>query len=191
MCYSAEKLINQILISPYGSRIVAHRPTDTSAKQFGWPDVAANSGYVNTPVIGCAQSTCIQRALMDYVPHTWCRDFQQMVYETIPCLLLNTLRLRRNSFAFADDIFKCNFLNENIWISLKISLKFVPNVRINNIPALVQIMAWRRPGDKPSSEPMLISLLTHTCVTRPQWISKLRYDVMLAFRWILEWMGLE
>ena len=55
----------------------------------------------------------------------------------------------------ADNIFKCIFLNENVWISLKISLKFAPEVRINNIPALVQIMAWRRTGDKPLSEPML------------------------------------
>ena len=37
---------------------------------------------------------------------------------------------------------------------LKISLKFVPNIQINNIPALVQIMAWRLPGEKPTSEPM-------------------------------------
>ena len=37
--------------------------------------------------------------------------------------------------------FKCIFLNENIWISIKISLKFVPKGPINNIPALVQIMA--------------------------------------------------
>ena len=49
----------------------------------------------------------------------------------------------------ADDIFKCIFFNENEWILLKISLKFVPKFRINNIPALVQIMAWHRPGDKP------------------------------------------
>ena len=48
---------------------------------------------------------------------------------------------------FADDIFKCIFLNENVWISIKISLKFVPMIRISNIPALVQIMAWRPPGD--------------------------------------------
>ena len=70
----------------------------------------------------------------------------------------------------ADDIFKCLFLNKNVWISLKISLKFLPKVRNNNIPTLVQIMAWRRPGDKPSSEPMMVSLLTHICVTRPHWI---------------------
>ena len=35
---------------------------------------------------------------------------------------------------------------------------------------LVQIMAWRRPGDKPLSEPMMVSLLTQICVTRPQWV---------------------
>ena len=39
---------------------------------------------------------------------------------------------------------------------------------IDNNPALVQIMAWRRSGDKPLSEPMMVSLLTHICVTRPQ-----------------------
>ena len=31
-------------------------------------------------------------------------------------------------------------------------------------------MAWRRPGDKPLSEPIMVSLLTHICVTRPQWV---------------------
>ena len=44
-------------------------------------------------------------------------------------------------------------------------------ITIFNIPALVQIMAWRRPGDKPSSEPMIVSLLTHICITRPQWVN--------------------
>ena len=76
----------------------------------------------------------------------------------------NTLRPRRNRRHFADDIFRCIFLNEYERISLRFSLKFVPKVRINNIPSLVQIMAWRRPGDKPLSEPMMVSLLTHICV---------------------------
>ena len=53
----------------------------------------------------------------------------------------DTLRPRQNGRHFADDIFKCNFLNENVWISIGISLKFVPKDPINNIPALVQIMA--------------------------------------------------
>ena len=62
------------------------------------------------------------------------------------------------------------FFNENVWISLKISLKFVPKGPINNIPALIQIMSWRRPGDKPLSEPMLVSVLMHLCITQPQWV---------------------
>ena len=64
-----------------------------------------------------------------------------------------------------------HFLELNVRISLKDSLKFVPKVRINNIPALVQIMACRRPGDKPLSESMMVSLPTHICVTRPQWVN--------------------
>ena len=52
-------------------------------------------------------------------------------------------------------------LNENVRILIKISLKFVPKGPIDNTPALVQIMAWRRPGDKPLSEAMMVRLLTH------------------------------
>ena len=65
--------------------------------------------------------------------------------------------------------FKCIFLNENVWISMKISLKFVPKGLINNIPALAQIVVWRRPGDKPLSEAMMVNLPTHICVSLPQW----------------------
>ena len=85
-------------------------------------------------------------------------------------MLINTLRPRQNGRHFADDMFKCIFLNENVWIPIEISLKFVPKGSINNNPALFQMMAWRRPGDKPLSEPMMVSLLTHICVTRPQWV---------------------
>ena len=80
------------------------------------------------------------------------------------------LRPRQNSRHFADDTFNRIFVNANIRISIKFSLKFVPRGRINNIPALVQIMAWRRPGDKTLSEPVMVSLLTHICLTRPQWV---------------------
>ena len=84
----------------------------------------------------------------------------------------NTLRPRQNGRHFANDIFKRIFLNEKLWIPIKISLKFVPKGSINNIPALVQIMAWRRPGDKPLSEPMMVQLLTYICITRPQWVKQ-------------------
>ena len=83
---------------------------------------------------------------------------------------VSTLRPRQNGRHFADDTFKYIFVDENITISAKISLKFVPNGPIDNIPALVQIISWRRPGDRPLSEPMMVRLLTHICVTRPQWV---------------------
>ena len=47
------------------------------------------------------------------------------------------------------------FFNENAWISIEISLKFVPKGALNNILPLYQIMAWHRPGDKQLSEPMM------------------------------------
>ena len=83
----------------------------------------------------------------------------------------NSLRPRRNEQHFADDIFKRMIFNENVWNSIDISLKFVPKGPINNIPALVQIMACRRPGDKPLSGPMMVRLPTHICVTRLQWVN--------------------
>ena len=74
------------------------------------------------------------------------------------------MRPRKSCCHFANNIFRCIFLIENIWNSLKISPQFVPKVRINNIPSLVLIMAWWQPGDKPLSEPMMVSLLMHICI---------------------------
>ena len=53
---------------------------------------------------------------------------------------LDSLRLRQNGRHLADDIFKWIFLNENVWLSINISLKFVPMGQMNNIPALIQIL---------------------------------------------------
>ena len=107
--------------------------------------------YINNYIVTCASP---------------CRNLRVAM---VP--LVNTLKPRHDGRYFADDVLKCIFLNENVWISLKIALKFVPGGPINNIPALVQIMAWRRPGDKPLSEPMLVLVPTHICVTRPQWVN--------------------
>ena len=90
------------------------------------------------------------------------RDFERSEF--------NILRPKQNCRHFPDDIFKCIFFNENIRISIEMSLKFVPVVPINNIPALVQILAWRQEGDKSLSKPMMVSLLTHLWVTLPQWV---------------------
>ena len=78
------------------------------------------------------------------------------------------------------------FLNASPWMKMyefrlrlhwSLFLGGGPN---NNFPALVQIMAWRRPGDKAWSELMMVSLLMHICVTRPQWALK---KEKLSSRW--------
>ena len=91
-----------------------------------------------------------------------------VMQQAFPIYDINTLRPRQHGRHFADVTFKLIFLNENLWIS--IWLKLVPKGPINNIPALVQTMAWRRPDDKRLFEPMMVSLLTHICVNRPQWV---------------------
>ena len=68
--------------------------------------------------------------------------------------ILTHLPPGQNGRHFPDVISKCIFMNEKFWILIP-TLKFVPKGPINNNPALVQIMAWRRSGDKPWSEPML------------------------------------
>ena len=63
----------------------------------------------------------------------------------------------------ADDIFNYISLNENDRILIKSSLKYVPRSPINKKPAFVQVMAWRRTGDKPLPEPMMIQF-TDACM---------------------------
>ena len=84
---------------------------------------------------------------------------------------LNTLRPRQMAA-----IFQTTFWNGFSWMKmfeyrLKFHWSFFPGGPINNIPTLVQVMAWRRPGDKPLSEPMMVRLPTHICVTRTQWVN--------------------
>ena len=62
---------------------------------------------------------------------------------------------------------------------LKISLNLVPEGSINNIPALVQIMARCRAGDKPSPDPMMVNLPTH--MTRPQRVNKTLHFAKILF----------
>ena len=75
--------------------------------------------------------------------------------------IVNTLRPRQNGRDFSDDIFKCIFLNENVWILIKISLNFVPRGQLTIFQLRFILIALCRPSDKPLSEPMMINLLTH------------------------------
>ena len=73
-----------------------------------------------------------------------------------------------------DAILKTTFTNALSWMKMYwFRLKFHCNLfrgPINNIASLIQIMAWRRTGAKPLSEPMLVRSLTHIRITRPQWV---------------------
>ena len=58
------------------------------------------------------------------------------------------LRPRQSGRHFAGDIFKCTSMNENVWISIHITLMSIPKGPIDDMPTLVQKMAWHRTGDK-------------------------------------------
>ena len=118
-------------------------------------------------VVGIKKEWCISIIVSDNANVLPCRS--EVAFLAV------TLKPRQHGWHYPDDIFKCIFLDENVIIPIDISLKFVPQVPINKIPALIQIMALRRPGDKPLSEPMMVNLLTHICGTRPQWINAIRH----------------
>ena len=110
--------------------------------------------------------------------------------QTGPCLLTHWAWDKMNA------IFQTTFSNGfsrmkmyEFWLKLK----FVHEGSINNIPALVLTMAWRWPGDKPLSGPMMVRLPTHICVTRPQWVNRedlnlhhlCIWNVNMFFLWFL------
>ena len=87
-------------------------------------------------------------------------------------LAINSSLPGQNSSRFANDIFKCIFLNEKFCISIWISLKFVPEGAIHKKRALVQVMAWRGVGNKPLPEPVLIQFTDeYICVTKGRWVN--------------------
>ena len=113
------------------------------------------------------------------------------IVSLLVCEVVNTaksqpshIEAETNGCYFPENIFTCIFSNKNKQSSIKTSLKFVPEGPINNIPALVQRMAWRWPGDKPLSEPMMVRLLTHICVTWPQWVNTWRLEQNGCHQWV-------
>ena len=101
-----------------------------------------------------------------------------------PCELFDTSPPSQNGRHFADDIFKCIFMNEKFRVLIQISLKFIPRGLIENKAALVQVMACRRTGDKPLSEPMMARIPTHICITQPQW-----FNTKMGHHWFRYWTG--
>ena len=114
--------------------------------------------------VACLGATYIRDLMVLYL---YCTSLLCMSSCAIADPSLNTLRLWWDGQHFTDDIFKCIFYKQIFSVSIKISLKLIP---IKNIPALVQIMAWHHPGDKPLSEPVMVNLQMHICITQPQWV---------------------
>ena len=98
------------------------------------------------------------------------RSVMRFLFQQFRNVWFNASSPRQNSRHFPNDVFKCISLNENVWILIIISLKFVAEGQINNIPALVQSMTWRRSGDKSLSGPVMVRLPTRICGTRVRWV---------------------
>ena len=106
-----------------------------------------------------------------------CPQAQTVLTAGLPRILcktdwaMNTLRPRQNGSNF-----QTAFSNAFSWMTIyEFRLRSSFLWSIYNIPALVQIIAWRRSDDNPLSAPMMVSLLRRTCVTRPQWVNAFEY----------------
>ena len=86
-------------------------------------------------------------------------QLSQWWLQSATCFLCSLTGYQQNGRDFASDIFECNLSNENFWILNKIQLKYVHCGLIDDSPALVQIIAWRRRDDQPLSEPMLPQII--------------------------------
>ena len=83
------------------------------------------------------------------------RTQMTLVYCRVVCWSVDSSPPGQNGCHFADNIFKCMFMNEKFYILIRISLKFVPKGADDNKSVSVQVMAWCRTGNKPLPEPML------------------------------------
>ena len=88
--------------------------------------------------------------------HAGNRDKNMPISEVSNEININKLRLRQNCNYLAGIYFNCIFLNENVYISVQIPVKFVPKGLTDNGLALVQLIAWRQTGDKPLFEPVMV-----------------------------------
>ena len=96
---------------------------------------------------------------------------------------VNSLNPGQNGHHFSADISRCIFLNKR-FIFFIVSLTFGLNGPNDNSPTLVSMMAWRRIGDKPLSEPMPPLSLTQKCGTRGRWInSKVQVNMVSSQEW--------
>ena len=90
---------------------------------------------------------------LNVLNYQWKYFLQASLVSAAP--LLNSSPPGKNGGHFTQVIFKCIFMNGKMCILIPISLKFVPRGPIDNMSALVQLIAWHQTGEKPLSEPLL------------------------------------
>ena len=129
-----------------------------SQASYGWSSAASlqeehKDHHINDLVKDCGNSSALAMELpQSYTkPLTWTLIYSISYTQCMP-YFANSSSIEQN---FADNIFKCIFMNETFCVFIQISLKFVPKGPIDNISVLVQEMAWHWKGNKSLSEPML------------------------------------
>ena len=123
---------------------------------------------------------------ISYRTHCFIWEVISHPYPTINGRLVNTLRSRQDVRHFADDIFTCIVFNENCCILINCHRNMFARVQLTIIEHWFrfwggairrQTIIWTNDdglapsGDKPLSEPMMVSLPTHIGVARPQWVN--------------------
>ena len=109
----------------------------------------------------CHQVCCVYWASQPIL-HGWVS--LKCISKNLHRELLSHLGRDKNGRPFPYGIFKCIFLNENVYISIQFALKFFPRAH------LTIFQHWFRKSLGTVQAPMSVSLLTHKCVTRPQWV---------------------
>ena len=141
---------DKIHIQAYIYRSPLQLQSNPGESALSWTNICLRNPYPTSfPMVNKWRIIALHRHCQRGEVHTNDRVF--------PATVCNTLRPRQNCRHFPDNIFKWTSLNENVLILIMISLKSVPKGPINNIPVLVQIMAWRQPGYKPLFETMMVN----------------------------------
>ena len=101
----------------------------------------AGKYWINSLMIYCSKGCNWMRCIMQYYIKTSYESVQ-----VIACCLMSLAHWGWDKMANISQTSFSNAFLERKYMSF-VWLKFIIKGRINNIPALVQIMAWCRPGD--------------------------------------------
>ena len=109
---------------------------------------------------------------------SWCVCKFCLTYILVLAILITVFDLiwsppGQNGWHFTGNIFRCIFMNEKFCILIPNSLKFVPKCPIDNMSALVQVMAWHQIGNKPLPEPMLIQFTDAYMRHLGRWVKRI------------------